>query len=56
MERSREGSVVIALADRPSLSTRLISPTASPGPRKARITSPPPGWSTKTLTVPARIT
>ncbi len=41
IQSSRDGSVVTTFADRPALSIRLISPTVSPGPRKARMTSRP---------------
>jgi hypothetical protein len=49
-------SRVATSAERPKLSARLISPTTSPGPSKARITSAPSPLRTHTFTDPATIT
>ncbi len=54
-KRSVEGSRVVAVAERPRLSARLISPTISPAPRTARMTWLPSGWSMWTLTLPSRM-
>ena len=43
-------------AERPRLSAGLISPTTSPGPRTARMTSVPSGRMTLALTLPSKTT
>jgi hypothetical protein len=53
IHRKALSSRVVTLAERPKLSAKLISPTISPGPKTAKITSVPSGVNRWILTEPS---